>query len=288
VAPTTAPPVAAKPGAPQGRAPTQTYAVGVRQLSLNRGGSRPLRTVIWYPANGGAGGSPRTNAAAASGRFPLVLFSHGLTSSPEAYQGLTTKFAAAGFVVAAPAYPFTSAGVPTYNPGDMGNQPADASYVITEVLKLDGRSGDLLAGHLDRAHVGAGGHSAGGYTTVGMLSGGGRDTRLRGGFVLSGGGMGGAFSGASTPVLFVHGDNDKVVTYATGRAVYTRLTWPKAFLTIVGGDHVAPVVGGEATSASARTMLDFLRYALYGDAAAKSRLRGDATISGRTTYETTL
>src|SRR4051794_16401248 len=38
-APTTATP--AKPAAPQGRAPSQTYPVGVRQLALNRGGGRP-------------------------------------------------------------------------------------------------------------------------------------------------------------------------------------------------------------------------------------------------------
>jgi fermentation-respiration switch protein FrsA (DUF1100 family) len=124
---------------------------------------------------------------------------------------------------------------------------------------------------------------------MGMLSGSARDARLKGGIVLSGGGLGRSVSGAATPMLFIHGDKDTVVTYATGRAVYDRLTWPKAFLTIVGGNHVAPTFGGgEATTASLRTMVDFLRFSLYGDSTAKGRLRGDATLTGKTTFESTL
>lgn len=265
-------------------APTKPFAVGTRQLTLHRGPDRPLRTVVWYPARGTAGTAVRANAAAAAGRFPLIVFSHGLTSSPEAMSGVITKLVAAGFVVAAPAYPHTSNGVASFDASDMANQPADASVVITEVLKLDTRSGDLLAGHLDPARVGAGGHSAGGFTTAGLLSGDARDRRVRAGVIISGGAMGGPFAGAATPVLFIHGDADAVVKYAVGRSAYDRLGWPKAFLTIVGGDHVSPV--GNATSV--RTMIDFLRWTLYTDAAAKARLPGDATVAGKTRYESSL
>src|SRR5258706_13174397 len=101
-----------------GYAPTETYTVGVRQLDLTRG-DRPLRTVVWYPAASTVGGQP----AVAAGVFPLVLFSHGLTSSPEAYQGITRRFAAAGFIVAAPAYPYTNSAATTYNPAGLVNHP---------------------------------------------------------------------------------------------------------------------------------------------------------------------
>ena len=262
-------------------APTRLFAVGTRQLNLSRGADRPLRTVVWYPAQGSAGGAVKSNVAPAPGRFPVVIFSHGLTSSPEAMQGVTTKLAAAGFVVAAPAYPFTSNGAATFDAGDMTNQPADASMVITQVLRLDTKSGDLLAGHLDTARVGAGGHSAGGFTTAGMLSGTNRDERVKAGIIISGGSLGGQFSGAATPVLFIHGDRDAVVNYAKGRAAYDKLTWPKAFVTIIGGDHVSPVSNPTAM----KTMIDFLRSTLYRDEAAKARLSSDATVPGKSRYE---
>jgi dienelactone hydrolase len=266
------------------KAPAQPLAVGMRQVNLNRGPDRPLRTIVWYPAKGTAFGGVNSNATPANGRFPLVIFSHGLTSSPERMQGVTAKLAEAGFVVAAPAYPFTSHGAAPFNPGDMGNQPADASTVITDVLKLDTKAGDPLYGHLDPARVGAGGHSAGGYTTAGMLSGSSRDQRVKAAIIISGGWMGGQYSGPVTPVLFIHGDKDATVKYATGRAAYDKLSWPKAFVTIIGGDHASPV----HNSACVATMIDFLRWTLYGDAAAKSRLASDATVAGATQYESSL
>ena len=272
-----------------GHAPTVSFAVGSRQLNLSRG-SRPLRTLVWYPATGAAGGSPTANAPAASGRFPLVLFSHGLQAKPESYASITTKWAAAGFIVAAPAYPFTNGDSgDQFNAGDIVNQPANATAVITAVLTLDTTSGDLLAGHIDASRVAAGGHSAGGYTAVGELSGPARDTRLSAGIVASGGSLGSALSGPTTKLLFVHGDMDSTVPIASGRAVCSSTTWPKAFMTIIGGDHLSPVFNaGSASQASEVTMLDFLRWALYGDAAAKARLAGDATIAGKTSFESSL
>jgi hypothetical protein len=273
---------------PAVKAPMQTFAVGVSQFTFTRAG-RTLRTLVFYPATGAAGGSPKSNAGAAAGRFPLLLWSHGLHGSPEGYQGVTAKIAAAGFVVAAPAYPFTNDKANPFNQNDMGNQPADASAVITEVLKLDTKAGAPLAGHIETSRVAAGGHSAGGYTTAGLLSGSGRDSRLKGGIIVSGGGMGGKFSGAATPVLFVHGDADGTVAYSSGRSLYDGCTWPKAFLTLLGGDHGGGLFGSApANQAVSKTMLDFLRYTLYSDGAAKGRLRADATVSGAAKYDGTL
>jgi predicted dienelactone hydrolase len=86
-----------------------TYPIRKRKLRFSRGSDRPLTTTVWYPE--------------APGPFPLVLFSHGLTSEPSAYAALLTAWARAGFVVAAPAYPHTSHGVPDYDPVDVVNQP---------------------------------------------------------------------------------------------------------------------------------------------------------------------
>ncbi len=284
-APTDPAPSAGSSALPPGQAPTETFSVGVRELDLSHG-DRPLRTVVWYPAAsivGGAGPQP-----VAAGTFPLVLFSHGLTSSPEAYQGITRRFAAAGFIVAAPAYPYTSASALSYNPADLINQPADGSAVISAMLALNTTSGEPLAGHLDPVRVAAVGHSGGAFTTVGMLAGA-RDYRLRAAIVLAGGSLGGAFHGPAAPVLFVHGDQDPVVSYPIGQAAFTQTPWPKAFLTVLNGDHgsylYAPTA---AASAVFSTMLDFLRFTLYADARAQGRIPGDALVEGVTIFESTL
>jgi dienelactone hydrolase len=265
--------------APPAKAPAQTFAVGVSQFTFSRAG-RTLRTLVFYPKSGNG---------PAAGRFPLVLWSHGLHGSPEGYQGVSQKIAAAGFVVAAPAYPFTNDKANPFNQNDMANQPADASAVITEVLKLDAKAGEPLAGHIETSRVGAAGHSAGGYTTAGLLSGTTRDARLKGGIIVSGGGMGGKFSGAATPVLFIHGDADATVPYSSGKSLYDACSWPKGFLTLLGGDHGASLFGSTpAAGAVSKTMVDFFRYSLYGDAAARSRLRPDATVTGAAKYDGTL
>ncbi|MDI1464649.1 dienelactone hydrolase family protein [Catellatospora sp. KI3] len=272
----------ASPPAPAG-APRAALAVGVRTLKFSRGG-RSLPTTVWYPATGRAGGSPKANAPVAPGRFPLVVFSHGLHGLPAYYEQITRRLAAAGFVVAAPTFPSTNRDADPFNAGDMGNQPADVSEVITRVLKLDTTSGDGLRGHLDAAHVAVGGHSAGGFTSAGVLANK-RDTRVRAAIVIAGGSMG-AFKGARTPVLFVHGDKDPTVTYQTGRNAYTGTSWPKGFLTLLGqghGEYLGPSAKG--FDQVMKTMTDFLRWTMYSDAAARSRLSGDGTKSGVSKFE---
>ena len=193
-APTPAPVAPSAPAKP-GAAPTRAYEVAQRTLDVVRDG-RVLEVTIWYPR--------------AARRFPLVLFSHGLGGLPSDYADLLSRWAAAGFVVAAPAYPKTSGNAVDRDPLDVINQPADASYVIDRVLALDKRAGDPLRGRLATDRVAAAGHSAGGITTVGLFTRG-RDDRLDAGIVLAGSslGMGTSFSGTAAPQLFVHGERDR-------------------------------------------------------------------------------
>ncbi|WDZ85102.1 alpha/beta hydrolase family protein [Micromonospora cathayae] len=269
------------PGIPEGRAPEQTFAVGVRQLPLNRDGERPLPVTLWYPARGASGGPAGQSAPAADGRFPVVLFSHGLNARPADYATLLTRWAAAGFVVAAPTFPNTGRGSQV-NPLDVLNQPADVSYVLTEVLKLDERPDDVLRGRLAADRVAATGHSAGGVTTIGLFTAG-RDERLDAGVVFAGTalGVGSTFAGAAAPQLFVHGELDEVVNYSSGRAVYDRVPWPKAMLSLPQGDHGrALLTDGAALRVVADTTTEFLRWSLYGDQAAKRRMPADAARGG--------
>lgn len=264
-------------------APAERFVVSRREIAVSRDG-RPLRTVIFHPTVGRIGGQ----WAVPDGTFPLILFSHGLRGSPEIYEQSLRTVASAGFVVAAPAYPNTSAGAAEYNPVDLVNQPADASAVITAVLALNTAADDPLAGHLDPNRVGAMGHSAGGYTTMGLLAAA-RDARVRSAVVIAGGSLGGSYSAPPVPVLFVHGSADAVVPYTQGRAAYERVPWPKAFLTIVDGGHADYLDRrSPATAAVTATVLDFLRATLYGDVDALARIPGQANIDTVTEFESTL
>jgi fermentation-respiration switch protein FrsA (DUF1100 family) len=268
-------------GVETGTAPTTTFGVGSRTFTFVRSSDRVIKTTVWYPAKarGGAG------AAVASGRFPVVVFSHGLTAVPTDYRDLVTRWAAAGFIVVGPAYPHTSRGVKRFEVLDVVNQPADASFALSQVLALDRSSTDVLRGHLNADRLAAAGHSAGAITTVGLFANG-RDERLDAGIVLAGNGlgMGSTYVGAPAALLFVHGDQDPITPYSLGVGAFDAApaTWPKAFLTLSGQGHIDPYLRRDrpAFRAVAAITTDFLRWTLYGDPAAKARLAGDAKGAG--------
>jgi len=256
-------PVAAVGG---GQAPLETFEVGVRHLQLNRGEGRPLPTIVWYPIG--------------EGPFPIVLFSHGLGGQPEGFVDVTKPLAAAGFVVAAPAYPFTKKGTKAIDRNDISNQPADAAHVLDKIAELDTQEGDIFRGRLATSRLCAAGFSAGGYTTSGMFNKQ-RNRRLRCGIIISGATMpdGTGFTGPSAPILFLHGDADKVVTYARGRTAYQNLAWPKGFVTFHGQGHGDFLLSkNKGFGPALATILDFLRWNLYGDASARDRLPDDGSL----------
>ncbi|MEV2238595.1 alpha/beta hydrolase [Micromonospora sp. NPDC049891] len=258
-------------------APRVPYAVGVRTLTVDPDSARPLPVTVWYPAQG---------TRVADGRFPVVVYSHGLGSLPELHSGLTARWAAAGFVVAAPTYPHTRRGAARFSRADVRHQPADGWRLIRYLVRLDGRTDDPLAGHLDLHRVAAAGHSAGGFTTAGMFTAG-HPTRLRAGIVIAGGGMAGSFAGAPAPMLFVHGTADPVVPMSVGQAAYRRTPGPAAFLSLLGqghGEYLTPGRPGFAQVLGATT--DFLRSTLYGDREAARRLPTRALLPTVTTFET--
>ncbi|MEW2381724.1 chlorophyllase [Micromonospora sp. NPDC047707] len=274
---TPTPPAATGAPALAGSAPERTFAVGVRQLALTRDGSRRLPVTVWYPAAGATGGAPRKSVDAADGKFPVVMFSHGLGGRPADYAPLLTRWAEAGFVVAAPTFPHTARGGDG-NVLDVLNQPADVSYALDAVLRLDATAGDPLRGRLATERVAAAGHSAGGVTTIGLFTAG-RDERLDAGVVFAGTalGVGTAFAGAAAPQLFVHGEADEVVEYAAGKAVYEKVPWPKALLSLPKGDHGRALLSdGTSLRVVSDTTVEFLRWTLYGDEAAKGRIPTDA------------
>jgi dienelactone hydrolase len=244
----------------------------VRTLALSRGADRPLRTLVFYPAatptgpaskeTAGEPVEPRRNASPAASRFPLVLFSHGLRGTTERYAPAAATWAAAGFVVAAPAYPHTNEHAKRYNPADIVNQPGDAAYVIKNLRRLDRTPGDPLNGHIDVDRVAAVGHSAGGYTTIGLFAGK-HPSWLRAGVVIAGWPARGAFAGPPATMLFLQGDHDTVVPPAQGRTAYDAVPWVKSFVLLPDSGHADYMVpGGHAYAEMDRLVIDFLRRTL--------------------------
>jgi hypothetical protein len=264
----------------QGTAPTDPFAVGVREYQWSRG-DRRLTTRIFYPATGNPGGGPVRDAPLADGTFPVSEFSHGLDGSPESYGDLIVPLAAAGFIVPAPVFPTTTAGSEG-NVGDVynGNQSKDVSEVITRTIALNTTTGDPFAGRMAlELGVGVAGHSLGGMTTHGLLSAW-PDPRITAAVPFACIDMGDPAPDVKAKVLFVHGDQDTLTRYDLARQAYAGLPAPKAFMTHTGVGHHEYIWGGPNTGATLETYLDWMRWGLYGDTAARDRLAEDAAVPG--------
>lgn len=248
--------------------------------------SRTLPTSIYYPAVGAADDTAAAEDATPAtdgGPYPLIVFGHGLAANPGVYQHLLERWASAGFVVAAPAFPLSNSNAPGGpTAGDVASQPGDMSFVLDEVLAQSKRADGLLAGLVDPARIGAAGHSYGAVTTVGLV---GHpcctDTRVKAAVVMAGAmapmGPGEYDLTKAPPLLVVHGTDDKLIGYDEGAAIFNAARGPKALVTIDGGDHMAAAggIGATVDPVVADATVDFFRGYLDDDAAALDRLAHD-------------
>jgi fermentation-respiration switch protein FrsA (DUF1100 family) len=261
--------------------------------------SRTLLTAIYYPTTGAPADKATLNAPfnTAHGPYPLILFSHGVLARGVFYAGLLTKWASAGYIVVAPDYPLSNTNAPggvDFGRGvaDVKNQPADASFVISQVLKLD-KTKKLVGGTVDQQHLGAAGHSLGAITTYGLVySGCCRDKRIDAAVEMSGipavvEPAANYFHGVNTPLLAVHGNADPIVPYQADVNGFANAKPPKFFLTFLGGGHVSPFLGGTGAAALAlqKTTVDFWDRYLKDDTAALGQLKTDAAVPGSTTFQ---
>jgi dienelactone hydrolase len=262
---------------------------------------RTLLTAIYYPATGAPTHKLTVKAPfdTTHGPYPLILFSHGDGGRGVSYEAVLKQWASAGYVVAAPDYPLSNANAPggwdfVRGVVDITNQPADASFVISQVLKLD-KSKKLVGGTIDQKHIGAAGHSLGAITTYGLVySACCRDQRIAAAIPISGS-IGGVdlptnyFQGVNTPLLSLHGTADLTQPYQPDLDAWAKANPPKFFLTFVGAPHQlqdlqAPGTGVQAIALQKATV-DFWDRYLKGDTAALGKLRTDASVPGATTFQ---
>jgi dienelactone hydrolase len=245
--------------------------------------SRTLETQIWYPAESGTEDAPAEGATAdsAQGPYPLIVFAHGLGGLPASSAPLLARWAAAGYVVAAPAFPLTNGNTPGgTNGADTYNQPGDMSFVISSLLD-ESESEGPLNGMIDPKRIGVAGHSNGGVTTLGLIANTCcPDDRVKAAIVLAG--TPGPFPDgeydypSAPPTLIVHGTDDPLMDYPTMIKVYNDLRGPKGLLTIEGanhGEYLDPSSKYFPTTREATT--DFFDAYVRGDKRARARLQKD-------------
>jgi dienelactone hydrolase len=255
-------------------APSGPFAVERAVIDLSYDGRR-LQTVVRFPADRGAG------------PFPMVVFAHGYGTQTGAYGPLLDGVAAAGFVVVAPEFPFTS----TAYGGDIGGRDVEAQvddvrHVITAVRDLAHTSGNPLEGLVHDGRVGIVGHSDGGVTAGAVAFASQiRDTRIGAAVLLSGArnDFGGAWFPAGSPALLaIHGDADGVNPFGASQTIYSsdRSGAPRYLVAVPGGGHDDAFVGSRSRAAVVALVADFLRAYLVDDANARARLVSDASVDG--------
>ncbi len=227
------------------------------------------------------------------GPFPLIVFSHGLSGHPDKFTKLLTAWAKAGFLVAAPAFPLTNDKVPSSSANWTGlaHQPADVSFVITQMLAANQDPTDALHGLIRPDRVGVGGLSLGGATTYGVtFNDCCRDDRIKAAEVLSGAQL--AVGGENhldghVPLLIMHGDADLSLPYAMEVDGYAKATGPVWFVTLLGGSHAPPFEDSPSPhdAVDEQITTTFWQGTLGGDPAALARLDTEGVVPGLTTLQ---
>jgi dienelactone hydrolase len=186
---------------------------------------------------------------AADGPQPLVVLAHGHNGHPNKFRQLMGAWALAGYVVVAPAFPVTNNTVPGGNKvADVQNQPADLSFVIDEVLKLNRKgSGSPLVGRIDKRHIGVAGLSLGGATVYGLVYNSCCvDKRVDAAILMSAVRIefdGGEAKWRHVPAMLIHGTADGL--YRVSETTYPKLATPKWFVTLPDSTHAAPFEDSE-------------------------------------------
>ncbi len=155
---------------------THKYAVGQTSLTLQDSKrNRPIKTEIWYPTQDTTGINvteeypfklPRTskNAVIATGKFPLILLSHGTGGNRISQMWLACELVGKGYIVAsADHYGNTLDNKIPENFVRIWDRPMDMSFLLNHLLNDESWSASVAT---DK--IGMAGFSLGGYTGMAL------------------------------------------------------------------------------------------------------------------------
>jgi dienelactone hydrolase len=205
--------------------------------------SRRLVTTLYYP-------SRRTllppAPAADGGPFPLLMYSHGYSSTRNEGAPVATHAASHGYIVVAPDFPLTNMGANDGAPDieDTVNQPGDVSFLIDQLLALSKDPAHVLANAVDETRIGALGVSLGGLTTLlvslhPQL----HDPRIRVAMPIAAPSSffaQGFYHTREVPLLLLHGDIDAFIEYErNARRSLERAGTSARLISVAKGSHAA-------------------------------------------------
>jgi len=232
--------------------------------------SRTLRTLIWQPAM--------------RMPVPLLVMAPGFDSLPEWFDAVASTIAAAGFVVASPAFPVTNHNAPgdlLNKLGDAGQQPADMSFMITQLLAANATPGDGLNGRIIADDVAVLGLSLGGTTVTALTRKNCcRDARIRASLQFAAAPIellanlfGSDSIAAGPPTLVAHGTMDTTLPYSGSQLLYAQIEPPKVFLGITGANHADALFGttlplSPIQTVAERAIVGYLNAIFRGETAA--------------------
>ena len=120
---------------------------------------RELDTRVWFPRV--------ENKQLAPGRHPLLVYSHGFSSTKMGGAYLANYLARQGYIVVAADYPLTRMGAPGGSQiMDVVNQPGDISFLIDTLLAWDIDPDSPFFERIDAQRIGVFGISLGGLTST--------------------------------------------------------------------------------------------------------------------------
>jgi predicted dienelactone hydrolase len=187
----------------------------------------------------------------APGPLPLVVFAHGWNSDPGAYLALLDRWAAAGFLVAAPVFPDSTDLYPGTPVSDYADQALDLSFVITSLL----RDSSL---RVDPTRIAVAGHSDGGTDVAVMaLDPAYADARVRAYVCMAGQLPSGVSPYSVAPsraaLLVAVGTNDEYGLYPlAGQVFQAAQTSSKVEIVESGGDHLGSFLDATPAAAAMR------------------------------------
>lgn len=261
------------------------FRIGIRALTIvehrtmrlasGRIVPRTLETYVRYPEGG-------------PGRYPLVVFAHGLNVTPHPYAPLLNAITRAGFVVAAPVFPLTNAhALGGADESDLLSQPGDMSAVITRMIRDSRRAGTEFSGLIDGREVAVAGQSDGGITS--LLSGYNRrfrDSRVRAVIVMSGAAPSVGtydFAPGSPPLLAMQGTADTTNLPKNTYKFFAEAAPPKFLLRLLGARHLPPYTSEQPQLGIVeRTAVAFLNRYLSHRRGELGVLRGAGNVRGVT------
>ena len=162
------------------QAQAEPWQTGLADLRVDdRQGQRILEGFTWYPTNETSGLSrfhgnavwvgieAIGDAEPASGKFPLVVLSHGMYGNAMNQSWLASELAKRGFVVAAANHPGTATRARDADDArQLWERPKDVSRMIDNFL----RTPEWRA-HVDPERIYMAGHSLGGFTAIALAGG---------------------------------------------------------------------------------------------------------------------